>query len=103
SFTHPPSPRLLMTNHRRPIELDRATRRFRRTVRALIRGGGTFSQPPLGLTQRLPTSLRSLKLLGQLIATSVPIQLVLLPVDPVRLLQDLASQLLIVKAREPAR
>lgn len=77
SLTHPPAPTLLMTNDPRPIELNRVSRRFRGTVGMVIRGG-VFGQPLLGLTRRLSTPLGSLQLLGQLVSTSIPIQLVLL-------------------------
>ena len=50
SLTHPPAPRLLMTNHRGAIELDRVTRRFRGTIRVLNRAGRAFGQPALCLT-----------------------------------------------------
>lgn len=64
SLALPATSRLLVADHRCPIQLQRSARRFRAIVHQPINLGGSFCETALGLAQRLPSSLRGLELLG---------------------------------------
>ena len=80
-------------NHR-AIRLDRIVRSLSHLLcRALL------LELALGFTQSGATPLRGAQLVGQLIATGLPVKLILFAIDPIGLRQDLPRDPLIVTIR----